>query len=970
MRLFAVLLNPSGRTFLSRAFSQATAGFAAAVLLLAGILLTPLSGSAQVAISSASASHRYSITEWDTARGLPSNAILDILQASDGYLWIASYQGLIRFDGVSFRMFTPDDIPGIKRGSFWAVVESPKGTLWAATESDGLVRYRDGKWKVFKTADGLKSDKTTYILLDGKGGLYLGSRRGVVHIVDDKVEAIPAPETGEPNVTSLAYSDGALWIGTASAGMLRFADGQYKKFTVADGLADDRITGLFTDRDDTLWIGAYGQGIMQLRKGKFTRFASTGPNPPTRVNRFYQAPTGVVWVAAENGLFRADRDQVQEIQLPSGKNFVQLETVQKDWEGNLWVGSRQTGLYRVREPSFEELSPNKGLQSELIYSIEDDGSGGMWIGTLNGLVHYTSKGNTVFAGWNADKGQDMTRDVLRDRNGDIWAATNGGLVQLHNGHPRLYSVKDGLPDDRCRVLLQDANGDLWIGGFNGLSRFHDGKFQTFGAAEGLSDSYILSLYSDSHGAVWVGTQSEGAFRFDGTKFKQGPQILEDEPVFRMTESADHTLWAGTARGLVMIREDQAHRFTVKDGLPGNAIFQPIDDNLGNLWLTGPWGVARIPKSSLEDVAAGREHSVVAKQFGRGDGMTSREVSSVSKSFASKDGRMYFATPEGVSVVDSRRLRPSSSAPPIYVEQLIADDHEYDRYSPIKLQPGTRRLEFHYTSPVFGSPESTRFRYRLIGFDTDWVEGGNRRVAYYTNLGPGTYKFEVEARNEDGRWSLAAAQVEFAVGAHFWQTRWFLFFCVLVVAGLALAAHRIRIKAVEFAVRHQWLENLSMNDELTGLRNRRGLMLLAEQQMRVSERTRQPFDVLFIDLDGMKKINDTFGHQEGDNALKDTASLLRSTFRDSDIICRYGGDEFAVIVIDDSPKTGERNGDVHYPSERLHAAVDDFNRTSTRNFKLSLSTGVSHYDPANPISLQALLETADKGMYQAKRAART
>jgi diguanylate cyclase (GGDEF)-like protein len=429
------------------------------------------------------------------------------------------------------------------------------------------------------------------------------------------------------------------------------------------------------------------------------------------------------------------------------------------------------------------------------------------------------------------------------------------------------------------------------------------------------------------------------------------------------------MWAGTSRGLVMIRDGQAHRFTIKEGLPGNAIFQPIDDNVGNLWLTGPWGVARVPKASLEDVAAGRERTVIAKQFGRGDGMTSREVSSVSKSYASKDGRMFFATPEGVSVVDTQKVRPNGAAPRIYVEKLIADDREYDRYAPIKTPSGTRRMEFHYTSPTFVSPESIHFRYRLLGFDSDWVEGGNRRVAYYTNLGPGKYAFQVEARNEDGKWSAAPAQADFVMGAHIWQTRTFFAFCCILIGGIALAAHRIRVKAVEFAVRHQWLENLSMNDELTGLRNRRGLVLLAEQQMRVSERTRQPFDVVFIDLDGMKKINDTFGHQEGDNALKDTAALLRSTFRDSDIICRYGGDEFAAIVIDDSPKSAEPNGEIHQPSERLLAAVDEFNKTSDRPFKLSLSTGVSHYDPANPIQLQDLLITADKGMYQAKRAAK-
>jgi diguanylate cyclase (GGDEF)-like protein len=962
-----ILMHVSSKKNLSSrgVFSHAVAVIAAFLLASSFVLAAP---SSPAPVPSAPTSQKYSVTGWDTERGLPSNAVLDILQASDGYLWIASYQGLIRFDGASFKMFTPDDIPGLVRGSFWAVVENPKGTLWAATESDGLLRYRDGQWKVFKTGDGLKNDKTTYLITDGGDGLWLGSRRGVVHVQGDHIHQIPALDGGEPNVTALAYSDGALWIGTAGAGMLRYKDSQYKKYTVADGLPDDRITGLYTTRDGTLLIGAYGQGIMRLRGGKFTRFAFNGPNPPTRVNRFFEDDDGTIWVAAENGFYRVKGDQVEELKQPSGKNFVQLGSVQKDKEGNLWIGSRQTGLFLVREPSFQALSPAKGIENELVYSIEDDGAGGMWAATLYGLVHYTPHGSTVVSGWNTDKGQDLTRDVLRDRNGDIWAATNGGLVQLHNGHPRLYNVKDGMPDDRCRVLLQDATGDLWIGTFNGLARMHDGEFESFGLANGLPDNYILSLYLDSHNDVWVGTQSEGMFRFDGNRFQRGPALLSNEPAFRMIE-ADNTIWAGTARGLVMWRGNTIHRFTMKDGLPGNAIFQPIDDHLGNLWLTGPWGVARVPKSSLEDVAAGREHSVIVKLFGRRDGMSSREVSSVSKSMLGSDGRLYFATPSGISVVDSKRVQPNSTAPRVYIEQVIGDDREYDRFSTIDMPSGTRHLEFHFAAPTFNSPESTHFRYRLLGFDTDWVESNNRRSAYYTNLGPGKYTFQVMARNEDGRWSETAAQTNFTIAAHFWQTRWFLAFCVLVIAGLSLAAHRIRVKAVEFALRHQWLENLSMNDELTGLRNRRGLMLLAEQQVRVSERTRQPFDLIFIDLDGMKKINDEYGHHEGDNALRDTAALLRSTFRDSDIICRYGGDEFAAIVIDDSLRPSDRNGGVHPPSERLATALDEFNYTQDRRYKLSLSTGVAHYDPANPISLEELLETADKGMYRAKRAAR-
>lgn len=932
-----------------------------------GVLLSPqMPVRAAAPAPVAPSAHSFSITGWDTERGLPSNAVLDVLQASDGYIWVASYQGLIRFDGLTFKMFTQEEIPGLTRASFWGIIESPKGTIWAATESDGLVRYRDGQWKIFKSADGLKSDKTTFLTTGENGDIWLGSRHGVVRVTGDRVEKIPAPDVApEPNVTAMAFADHKLFIGTAAAGMLEWADGHYRQFRVSDGLSDDRITGLFVDRDGALWIGAYGKGIMRMRDGRFTRLADSGSNPPTRVNRFFQSADGVIWVAAENGLFRVEGDRVEEIRQANGRQFVQLESIRADNEGDLWIGSRQTGLYRLREPSFETLAQGKGLENELIYAIEPDGADGLWVGSLHGLVHATPKGNTVYNGWIADKGEDLTRDVLRDPNGDVWAATNGGLIQLHNGKSRLYNQKDGLADDRCRTLLLDGNGDLWVGTFNGLSRLHDGKFQNFGPTEGLNDTYILSLFLDSHHVVWVGTQSEGAFRFTGSRFEVAPAQLSQEPVFRMTEN-DGVIWAGTSRGLVRLKDGHTHRFTMREGLPGNTIFQAIDDGHGDLWVTGPWGVARVLKSSLEDVVSGREKMIIAKQFGRGDGLTAREVSSVSKSWIAPDGRIYFSTPNGVSVLRPDRLRANPAPPRVYVEQVIGDDQEYDRTAGISMPPGTRHLEFHYAAPSFASPESMRFRYRLVGFDTDWVEAGSRRSAYYTNLGPGNYTFEVMARNEDGLWSAAAAQAAFTVDAYFYQTRWFIALCVFAVVGLALAAHKIRIKAVQFAVRHQWLENLSMNDELTGLRNRRGFLLLADQQMRISERTKQAFDVVFIDLDRLKKINDEFGHAMGDQAIKDTAELLKKTFRDSDIICRYGGDEFAAIVIDESKGAATRPERVQAPCDRLHAAVREFNEHTGRPYRLSLSTGMSHYDPEIPTTLQAMLESADLGMYAEKR----
>ncbi|HEY0014684.1 MAG TPA: two-component regulator propeller domain-containing protein [Longimicrobium sp.] len=904
---------------------------------------------------------------WGTEQGLPSNIALDIAQTRDGYLWLASYEGIVRFDGVSFRVFNESDIPGLGRASFWQVAVDSAGTLWAASERDGLVRYAGGRWTIFRMRDGLKSDKVTSLLPDTGGVLWVGTRGGVSRVRNGRVEPLPAPAgMEEPVVMDMARApDGALWIGTAAGGVLRYRDGRYER----PGLAADQVASLYADRDGTVWVGTFDPGVTRLRGGTVTRVAADGAGAPRRVNTILRDREGTLWLAAENGLFHMAGGRAVHVPLPGGQPIAQASTLHQDTEGNLWVGSRQGGLFRLRPTAVATVTRADGLPHDLVSAIAGDGAGGVWIATHGGVAHRTASGTRLFTHAGGALADDVARDLVPGRGGDLWVATNGGLTRIRNGQAVTFGARDGLPDDRVRALSQAPDGSLWVGTYNGLAHLRDGRFRTYGPAQGLADPYILSVFADRRGTVWVGTQSEGLFRMRDGRFVPGPRALAGQPVFRILEDADGTLWVGSARGLARIRGDSVFVFNTRHGLPGNAVYQALDDGHGRLWLTGSWGVGNVARAELEAVAAGTARTLTMKQFGSRDGMAG-EASSISRAWRGPDGRLWFGTPAGLAIVDPARLRRNARAPTPLIERVVVDEVAHEGEAAIEGAPGTRRLEFHFTAASFVAPEQLRFRYRLQGYDPGWVDGGTRRVAYYTNLPPGRYVFHVEARNEDGVASTANARVALRLRPHFWQTRWFTLLVIAAVVALVLAAHQLRVRMVQRALREEMLRDLSLHDDLTGLYNRRGLLALAEQWVREADRQRRGFDVVFADMDGLKRINDTLGHPQGDQALRDTARLIRKSFGDAAVVARLGGDEFAVLVRDDTPAAdGDAGAGVKAAAARLREAVARHNDTAGRPFNLSLSLGFSGFDPAAPRSIDSLLESADQQMYAQKRGKR-
>jgi diguanylate cyclase (GGDEF)-like protein len=942
----------------------ATIGRALARGLAAGVLAAA-HASAQAPASAAGDAERFAIAGWTTEQGLPSNAVRDVRQTPDGFLWLASYEGLVRFDGVAFRSFAEPDIPGLARASFRRLAVDRAGALWAAGET-GVVRWAGGRWKVFTTRDGLTSDRVTALLPDPDGSLWVGTRAGISRIRGDRAAPLALPG-GEapPAVTALALgSDGALWIGTVAGGVLRYQGGRVTRVTQREGLGDDRVTAIQADAQGAVWVGTFA-GIARIHRGRVTRPGAESAEHPAPVNDLMQDPDGAWWVAADNGLFRLEDGRITPVARPDGHAFTQVEGLHADREGSVWIGSRQGGLFRLRRAGVRMLATAEGLPQDFTTAVTGDGAGGVWIATRGGVVHRTADGRVAYTQRPGALPDDVARDVLRDRAGDVWVATNGGVTRLHGAEARTFTLRDGLPDDRTRVLLEDHAGALWIGTYNGLARLAGGRFQQFGAGQGLPDGYVLSLHEDRRGTLWVGTQSAGLFRLQGGRFVPGPAALAGQPVFRMSGDADGTLWAGTSRGLARVRGGRVTTFTTRNGLRGNTVFQALDDGAGALWLTGPWGIARVPRADLEAVGGGRARVVNARGFGTSDGLAAQEVSSIGGSWRGADGVLYFPTPGGVAVIDPRRLSRNAVPLVTHVERVVADGVEFTGAAPVEVGPGRHRLEIYFTAPSFVAPQELRFRYRLEGFDAGWMDGGTRRAAFYTNVPPGRYTFRVQARNADGAWNGGTASVAILLRPYFWQTWWFLALAVLLLAAVVLGLHRLRVRAAELASREEVLRTMSMGDELTGLYNRRGLMALAEQKISASVRQRMGFDVLFIDLDGLKKINDTQGHAHGDQVLRDAAAVLRATFRKSDVLARIGGDEFAVLLTPGrTPEAAERGAEMAIA--RLYDAVDRFAASHRRPYTLSMSAGASHFDPDAPATLDALLQGADQQMYASKR----
>lgn len=772
-------------------------------------LVAALQGPAAFALNPDLALTQYSHRAWVSGQqeeGLPQNSVFSVLQTRDGYLWLATQEGLARFDGTRFTVFNARNTPQIRHNDVWKLIEGRDGALWAATRGGGLVRYKDGVFSNVSKEQGLTDDSIQSLWEDRDGGLWIGTRgAGLNYLRDGKVSAYAAKD-GLPTSALFALagaSDGSLWIGTDGGGLSRFKDGKFTVMTTADGLPSNTIYALLEDRLGALWIGT-GAGLVRMKDGKLSVFRTRDGLSNDNIRALHEDRAGNLWIGTDGGgINRYSRGRFSALTSKQGLSNDSIGAIYEDREGSLWIGTDAGGLNRLKDSKFVSYTTLEGLSDDNARSVLEDRDGALWVGTFGGLNRYKDGKFTAYTKKDG-LSSDVVLSLLQDQAGDLWAGTlGGGLNRLSKGKISVYSqASSGLGNDTVLALYEDWQGTLWAGTRSGgLSRFEDGRFRSYTTEQGLSSNDVRVIRGSRDGALWIGTLGGGLNRYkDGQFTSLGKREgLSNDRVLALHEDTQGTLWIGTfGGGLNRYRNGRFTAYTTANGFYDDAIFQILEDADGRLWMSSNRGVFSVDKAQLEAFAEGRISAVTPTIYGKADGMKSNECNGAHQpaGWKSRDGRLWFPTIRGVAVIDPAHIPTNPLPPPVVIEQFLANDQTVVVDASPEVPPGRQKLEFRYTALSYLAPEQVQFKVQLEGFDPDWVSAGSKRIAYYTNIPPGKYRFRVAASNNDGVWNEEGAALGFELQPYFYQAKAFYLVYLFAAGGLAVFAmwfHRLRLE---------------------------------------------------------------------------------------------------------------------------------------------------------------------------------
>ncbi len=724
---------------------------------------------------------------WEKEQGLPNGSLMTILQTRDGYLWLGTHGGLARFDGVSFTLFLKDQ-------HIVSLLEDRDGALWIATWGNGLVRYHDEQFFELTAKDGLAADVVRCLYQTRDGTLWIGTNGGLTRFSDGSFSEYTTQDGLSHEVVRALHEDvdGTLWIGTDGGGLSFLKEGTFVRHMSAPVLEGEVIRALQPTRDGRVWI-ATNRGLKSVKDGKLESYTRRHGLPHDDVIALHEDRDGQLWIGTRQGLSRFHNGRLSRATAGGTLGEAEVRALFEDREGSLWVGTYLGGVNRLKDRAFASLTRSDGLSEDNVRALYEDREGALWIGTHNGGVNRVHNGRvTVFTRAHGLP-SDRVWSVMEDAAGTIWLGTlGGGLARYSGGRFQALTTQDGLPSDIVRCLLASRDGSLWIGTDGGLVRLHGGRLQLFDRDDGLGHLQVLSLHEAADGTLWIGTRG-GLNRLRNGVLDVPPRGADPGIVFAIHEDADSALWLGTrGRGLWRLKNDQWTAYSTAAGLADDTVLHILEDDDGRLWLSSPSGVFRVDRRELLHPLSATGGGVI---YDRAEGMESVECNGGFQpaGVRTRDGRLWFPTLKGVAVIDPKRSPVNTVPPPVRIDTVRVGSRRAAVKAPVRLEPGDKALEIAYAALSFVAPEKVRFRYKLDGFDEEWVEAGTRRTAYYTTLPPGDYRFRVMARNNSGYWSETEASVDLTVLPRFYQTWWFLLGTVIGLGLLIRSGHRVRMR---------------------------------------------------------------------------------------------------------------------------------------------------------------------------------
>lgn len=751
-------------------------------------------------------------TRWTTENGLPQNSVTSIVQTPDGYLWLGTFGGLGRFDGVRFTIFNTSNTPALPSNRITALHVGRDGSLWIGAETGEITRLRQGSFILFAVIrpdeSGLKTIRSIYE--DRAGNVWVsadntGLRRYVAGDASrlefyDQRHGLPLRAVNR----MCEDRDGNLWA-CAATGLALFHEprnGAPGKFTIelASSAPDDRMNKILPHPEGGLWL-LTRWSLNRFYNGRLTNYLRSPHDTDLSPGICETAAGALLYSAFSDGLLKFDPGA------PSAMTSFKLEVDRpapvhcmfEDREGNVWLGTIGDGLLRLRRRRVTMLNASSGLPDTGSNSVLEDARGNLWIGTAKGLCRLSAgKLTTYFLPIARDQsGSSRIAAIHEEHGGALWFGVGNGVVRYSDQRFTEYPLPGlGL----IFAITEDRRGQMWLGTDGGLRRFRDGQITSFNRADGLVNNEVKHLYEDRAGALWLGTTG-GLSRFQDNRFTNYTtrEGLSNNTVRAIYEDQDGALWLGTyGGGLNRLRNGRITPITAQQGLYDDFISSLLPDTDGghdDFWLLGNRGVFRVSRRALNDVADGRSKMVRCVVYNEADGMQPSEGQGGHQpaGWRARDGRLYFSTIRGAAVIDPSL--ESKLPPPIQIERVLVEGQEQDVRQAIEIPPGKGNLEIDYTGLSLGKPEQVQFSFQLSGLNEQWpggfVDVGHRRTAYFPQLEPGSYRFSVRALSPDGVWSERAASLAFVVRPPWWRTTWFRTFAAMALAGLVLAGYRWR-----------------------------------------------------------------------------------------------------------------------------------------------------------------------------------
>jgi signal transduction histidine kinase/ligand-binding sensor domain-containing protein len=755
---------------------------------------------------------QYAHTMWKFRDGFTKGAIFSVAQTPDGYLWLGTEFGLVRFDGVRAVPWQPPQNQHLPPGIIYSLLVSRNGTLWIGTWT-GLASWKDGKLTRYPEIDG---EIVFHLLEDREGTIWAGAGGTPIAgklcaIRGSSVDCFGGDGRLGPAVVALLEDrNGSLWVGVKD-GLWRWKPGPPKFYSLPG--EPDGISGVAEDPSGGLLIGWRG-GISRFVDGKTEAYPLAGVTRQFRAARILRDRDGSLWIGTvESGLVHIHQGRADVFSAADGLSGDAASPQFQDAEGDVWVTTVE-GLDRFRDLVATTLTKKQGLSRSLVGSILSDKNGTVWLATFGGLNRWDhGQVSTPPTGDAKQEGKLDGSDpnsLFQESNGRIWVSTTRELGYLQNG--RFIAIK-GAPAGNVLSIAEDTASNLWVIneplGLVRISPQNDVR-QIPWADLGHKDHASVLAADRKQGGLWIGFYLGGVAYFSDNRIRASYTATDGLGSGRVADfqfDQDGALWISTAGGLSRLKDNRLATLTSKNGLPCDAVHWAIEDDEHSLWLYTACGLVKIARSEVEAwvaAADSRQEATVqiqVKVFDSSDGVRNLATAGHYHPQVAKtpDGKLWFLPWDGVSVIDPHHIPFNRIPPSVHIEQVVADDKAYDISSGLRLPAQTRHLQIDYTALSFVAPEKVLFRFKLERLDRDWRDVGTRRQAFYTNLSPGSYRFRVAACNNSGVWNEAGTFLDFSIAPAYYQTTWFRVSCVAVFLVLLWGIYRLRIQQL----RHQF-----------------------------------------------------------------------------------------------------------------------------------------------------------------------